>query len=88
MQKYGILVLTWPAVIGCEAAGVVIEVGEGVTKFKLGDYAYGCTRLGNNPYSVFQDTFIMEEDLVFKKSSNLTVEQASTVGVAFDVCLS
>lgn len=37
----GALVQSWPAVIGCDASGIVVEVGEGITKFKKGDAVFG-----------------------------------------------
>lgn len=37
IQKYGHLIDGYPAVLGSDIAGDVVEVGEGVTDFKLGD---------------------------------------------------
>ena len=37
IQKYGIFVEEYPAVLGTDIAGDVEEVGEGVTEFKKGD---------------------------------------------------
>ena len=51
----GMLVMSFPIILGCDASGVVVEVGEGVTKFKVGDKAFGCTRLGSLGYSTFQE---------------------------------
>lgn len=55
MQQTGMMVVSWPIVLGCETSGKVVEVGEGVTKFKVGDYVYGCTRLGVPGYSTLQE---------------------------------
>jgi NADPH:quinone reductase-like Zn-dependent oxidoreductase len=85
MQHSGVLVTEWPIILGCEASGVVVEIGDGVTKFKPGDYVFGCTRLGYNKHSTFQQTFVMDEDITIKKSPNLSVEEASTLGVALKV---
>lgn len=49
------LVLSWPIVLGCDASGVVVEVGEDVSKFKVGDKVFGCTRLGHEGYGTFQE---------------------------------
>jgi len=49
------LVDSWPIVIGCDGSGTVEEVGEGVTKFKIGDAAFGCTRLGAPGHGTFQE---------------------------------
>ena len=51
----GLLVESWPIVLGCDASGVVVEAGEEVTKFKVGDGAFGCTRLGFPGYMTFQE---------------------------------
>jgi len=86
MQHSGALVLEWPVILGCDASGVVIECGSEVTKFKIGDHAYGCTRVGQNQYSTFQETFLMDEELAFKRSSNISTLAACTIGVGLDVC--
>lgn len=41
MQMSGVLIHSWPMVIGCDASGVVVEVGDGVTKLKKGDGVFG-----------------------------------------------
>ena len=37
IQKYGMLVETFPAILGLDISGDVEELGEGVTDFKKGD---------------------------------------------------
>ena len=37
IQKFGWFVESFPAIVGSDSAGVVEEVGEGVTTFKKGD---------------------------------------------------
>lgn len=54
-MRAGFLVLSWPIVLGCDASGVVVEVGSDVTKFKVGDSVFGCTRLGAPGYGTFQE---------------------------------
>ncbi|KAI9893972.1 MAG: hypothetical protein M1814_004742 [Vezdaea aestivalis] len=80
-QSWGILVQSWPIVLGCDASGVVVETGAGVTKFKPGDYVCGCTRLGYVGYSTYQEFFLMDEPLTIKKPSDASTESAATVGV-------
>lgn len=62
MQGTGMLVLSWPIVLGCDASGIVTKVGEGVSKFKVGDKVFGCTRLGHPGYGTFQE-FVSELNL-------------------------
>lgn len=37
----GIIIESWPAILGCDVAGEIYEVGEGVTNVKKGDRAMG-----------------------------------------------
>lgn len=41
MLDSGIFLQEWPAVFGCDAAGVVHEVGSGVSGFQKGDRVIG-----------------------------------------------
>ena len=40
IQSMGIMLTTYPAILGCDAAGTVKEVGTGVTGFAVGDRVY------------------------------------------------
>lgn len=52
----GTLVSSFPIVIGCDASGVVVEVGKDAESvFKVGDRVCGCTRLGDTGYGTFQE---------------------------------
>lgn len=88
MHHSGLLITSWPAVIGCDASGVVIETGSDVKRLKKGDYVLGCTRLGIPGHSIFQETYLMDEDVTVKKVGDITVENAPTIGVGLYVSLS
>ncbi|KAH6989998.1 chaperonin 10-like protein [Ilyonectria destructans] len=79
-QHTGLLVKEWPAILGSDCAGVVIEVGPDCTKLKPGDYVYGCAPLGQNNFTPFQETFLVNEDVFFKKPLKLSVEDGCTIG--------
>lgn len=52
----GVLVSSFPIVLGCDASGVVVEAGkEAESRFKVGDRVCGCTRLGEPGYGTFQE---------------------------------
>ena len=40
IQAFGVFVETYPAIIGSDGAGTVVEIGEGVTSFVAGDRVY------------------------------------------------
>ncbi|KAH8797733.1 chaperonin 10-like protein [Xylogone sp. PMI_703] len=82
LMQNGLLVDKWPTVLGCDASGVVVSVGEGVTKFAVGDAVFGCTKFGGSDYMTFQEYFLMSEPITFKRPEIISVEQAATVGVA------
>ena len=68
---------TTPKILGWDAAGMVVEVGEKVTNFKLGDevyYAGDITRPGSN--SEFQ---LVDERIVGHKPKNLDFASAAAL---------
>ena len=40
IQKHGIFLNTYPAIVGTDLSGEVVVVGEGVTRFAVGDKVY------------------------------------------------
>ncbi|KAF9781025.1 hypothetical protein IL306_014722 [Fusarium sp. DS 682] len=74
------MVNEWPAVLGSDGAGVVIEVGPDVTRLKVGDYVYSCAPVGQNRFTPFQDAYLAREDLLFKRGTNITLEESCTIG--------
>lgn len=59
MANTGKLVVDWPFVMGCDAAGVVVKAGTNALGplglFKVGDEVLGCTRLGSKGFSTCQE---------------------------------
>jgi NADPH:quinone reductase-like Zn-dependent oxidoreductase len=91
MQQSGVLVQSWPIVLGCDASGIVVECGSPDSRFKTTGGTtppgvFGCTRLGFPGYSTFQEYFLMDEHLAFKKPQSWSgmdgaAEMGATVGV-------
>lgn len=54
-MQQGLLVESWPIVLGCEFSGVVVEAGKDVKDFKIGDKVYGIVRIGFPGYMAFQE---------------------------------
>ena len=88
MQQTGMLVESFPIVLGCDASGIVIGRGPDLTKFsydnKVPEGIFGCTRLGQPGYCTFQQYFLMDEHLAFKKPASWTdnaAEMGATIGV-------
>ncbi len=89
MQSSGLMVTTWPIVLGCDASGVVVEVGNAAASdFKVGDRVCGCTRLGIPGHSTFQEYFCMDAKLTVKFPKDLSFQQGATLGVGtYTACL-
>lgn len=71
----GMLVDSFPMVIGCDASGVVVEAGkEAESSFKSGDRVCGCTRLGETGYGTFQEyVCIPDSQWRLRKKGKITV---------------
>ncbi len=73
--------------MGCDFSGVVEQVGDNVSKFKVGDKVFGRwrkihakkDRKGNqNLGGTLAEYFVEEEDFVALKPDNLTMEEAAS----------
>jgi len=69
----------FPLILGWDAAGVVSEVGENVTKFKVGDEVFARPAMENGTYSEY---VAVEEDLVALKPQHVSFEEAASVPLA------
>ncbi|KAI1655195.1 GroES-like protein [Daldinia decipiens] len=79
---FGATIQSWPAVLGIDGAGVIEEVGEGVTAFKPGDevlsYARGILGKGS-----FQEVYVAVAEEVAKKPAYLSFEEAASLSTCF-----
>eukprot|EP00052_Salpingoeca_macrocollata_P014417 m.113380 g.113380 ORF g.113380 m.113380 type:complete len:342 (+) comp19310_c11_seq1:2705-3730(+) len=82
MAEYGFLVKSWPVVLGCDLAGVVDEVGEGVDPaiVEKGDVVYGFPDLGTQ-FGAFAECSIVNQKFLGRVPKGLTPAEASTLAV-------
>ncbi len=76
--------LTYPAVLGSDVAGEVVEVGPGVTRLRVGDrvlgHAVGVEKSQNRPAEgAFQHYAVLRSDLVSPIPDALPFEQAAVL---------
>ena len=69
-----------PAILHGDVAGIVVEVGEGVTAFQVGDEVYGCAG-GFKSFTggALAEFLAADARLLAKKPHNLTMEQAAAL---------
>lgn len=72
-----ILPYRMPLVLGHDVAGVVIRVGLGVRKFKVGDEVY--SRPPDRRIGTFAEFIAVNENAVALKPNNITMEQAASI---------
>jgi len=69
----------WPITPGFEVAGIVKELGEGVSKYHIGQRVVAITLFGG-----YTSHLVIKEDYVFPLSDNISFEEAASVPA---VCL-
>nr|BAK03106.1 predicted protein [Hordeum vulgare subsp. vulgare] len=81
MANIGFIIQSYPVVLGCDLAGVVEHVGEGVADFKVGDEVYAFTKLGSHRQGAFQQHAVVEARMASHKPKALSFAQVATIGV-------
>jgi NADPH:quinone reductase-like Zn-dependent oxidoreductase len=79
--------LKYPAVVGTDLAGEVVEVGPGVTRFKPGDrvlgHAVGVERDHNNPAEgAFQDYTVLQANMAAPIPASMPYQNATVLPLA------
>jgi len=72
-----------PLVLGIDLAGVVEEIGPGVTAFQLSDEVYGMTGGVGGIQGSLAEYAAVDADLLALKPSNLTMREAAALPLAF-----
>jgi NADPH2:quinone reductase len=69
-----------PLILGCEGAGVVKEVGEGVTKFNVGDEVFFFNGgMGGDDQGNYAECTVIHEDYLAAKPKSLSMVEAASV---------
>jgi NADPH:quinone reductase len=72
-----------PLVLGIDMAGTVEALGEGVTRFKVGDEVYGMTGGVGGLQGSLAEFQAVDARLIARKPSNLTMKEAAAVPLGF-----
>ncbi|KAF8804121.1 GroES-like protein [Phlegmacium glaucopus] len=81
IHKYGVLIETFPAILGAAVAGDVEELGEGVTDFKKGDRVFFQVQFKDG-HEGFQQHALGIAATAAKIPFNVSYDEASTLPVA------
>lgn len=69
----------FPAILHGDVAGIVIEVGEGVSKFKASDEVYGCAGGFKETGGALAEFMLADTRLIAHKPNNITMEEAAAL---------
>jgi NADPH:quinone reductase-like Zn-dependent oxidoreductase len=72
-----------PAVLGIDMAGIVVEVGEGVTSYAPGDKVYGMTGGVAGLQGSLAEYVAVDAELIARKPANLTMREAAAIPFGF-----
>lgn len=72
-----------PAILGTDLAGVVELVGEGVSRFKIGDEVYGLTGGVRGLPGTLAEYSAVDADLLALKPENLSMREAAALPLVF-----
>jgi NADPH:quinone reductase-like Zn-dependent oxidoreductase len=81
MGELGILIKQFPAILGCDVSGEVVEVGDDVKNVKVGDLVYAYNPLGTPKFGTFAEFCLVEGFAAHKIPNGFSITQASTISV-------
>ncbi|KAJ2932485.1 hypothetical protein H1R20_g4577, partial [Candolleomyces eurysporus] len=82
IQKNPAFLKDYPAVLGTDIAGEVVELGEGVTQFAIGDRVLFQGIYGANRHNGFQQYAIAEIQTLAKIPSGISYDEAASIPLA------
>lgn len=82
MRDHDAFLNGYPAVLGSDAAGVVVDVGSNVTGFQPGERVFFQGIIGNYDSSTFQQYCKMPAELVSKTPDSISDEEAAGIMLA------
>lgn len=68
-----------PAILGMDFAGVITEIGEGVTQFSVGDAVYGCGGGVKGRPGTLAEYAAIDARLIAHKPANLSMREAAAL---------
>ena len=69
-----------PLILGCDGAGVVEDIGEGVTKFKVGDEVFFFNGgMGGDDQGNYAERTVIHQDYLAAKPKSLSMVEAASV---------
>jgi len=68
-----------PGVLGMDFAGVIDQVGEGVTRFKVGDEVYGCAGGLGDLQGAMAEYMLADAQLIAHKPTSLSMREAAAI---------
>ena len=77
-RNFGVMIQSWPTVLGVDAAGIIDSVGESVKDFKPGDEVFTLCGM-SNPAGAFQEVITVPSNLAAKKPASLSFEEAASL---------
>jgi len=74
--------LTLPLIPGVDVAGIVADIGEGVTSLKTGEKVYGYAGVLQQGTGAFAEYTVVPENSIAKMPENLTFTEAGAISLA------
>lgn len=78
-QHGGLAAPALPAVLGCDMAGVVVAIGDGVTSFAVGDRVYGCVGGVRGSAGTYAELVVADARLLAHAPEQLSLHDAAAL---------